>query len=429
MKMSRMKRILNRISDLPIKEQMLYPIALLMLVAFSILGVIIFRASECKTAADISTIRILGIVALGVVFVMIYVGIANGIRVITNDLKQLKSYAEKIAQGDTNFTIKLHKKSEAGSAVNEFENMRSTIQRMLQDVTQEKNDILQGNLQNRVDTSVYQGDYQQIIIGMNELMDSFSDVIQKIKVASQNVASSSKQISDGAQALSQGTTEQAGSIQQLSATITEIAGQVKLNAGNASTVNQLAMKSSEEVERGDELMHQMIAAMAKISDSSNQVRKIIQAIEDIAFQTNILALNAAVESARAGAAGKGFAVVADEVKNLANKSSEAVKSTTVLIDDTIQAVDNGTKIAQTTAESLNTIITSTNQMTELITKISNATSEQALSISQVTQGMDQISAVVQKNSATSEESAASSEELSKLAQTLKSLVQKFKLAA
>lgn len=427
--MSKKKGIFERINDLPIKAQILFPFAFAMFICFFIFGIILFKAGTSGTAAEISAVRTQGVIALAVSFVVLYWGIANGIRVITNDLKQLKSYAHSIAEGDMDFTITLRKKNEAGAAVNEFENMRSTMQNMLRDVNWEKNDILEGNLQNRIDVSAYEGDYQKIVIGMNDLMDSFSGIIQKVKTASQDIASSSGQINDGAQVLSQGATEQAGAVEQLSATITEIAGKVKSNADNASTVNQLAITSSEEIKHGNELMQQMTAAMTKINDSSKQIGNIIKTIEDIAFQTNILALNAAVESARAGAAGKGFAVVADEVKNLAGKSSEAVKNTTVLIEDTLKAVENGTQIAQATAESLNTIIDSTNQMTELITGISNATSEQAVSIQQVTQGMDQISAVVQRNSATSEQSAASSEELSNLAQALELLVEKFKLAA
>ncbi len=423
------KRIFNRINNSSIKAQMLYPIACLLLIIFFILGLLIFNASNCRTAADINSIRIQGVIVLAVSFFVLYFSIGNGIRVITNDLKKLKSYAKNIAQGNMDFAITLRKQNEAGAAVNEFENMRSTIQKMVQDVSQEKDDILEGNLEHRIVISTYEGDYQKIVTGMNELMDSVSDVIQKIKGASQNIASSSEQLNGGAQVLSEGATEQAGAVEQLSATITEIAGKIQLNADNTSTVNQLAEKSSGEIKHGGELMRQMIAAMEQITNTSSQINAIIQTIEDIAFQTNILALNAAVESARAGAAGKGFGVVADEVKNLANKSSEAVKSTTVLIEDTMKAVENGTQIAQSTAASLNTIIGSTNEMTELITKISNATNEQSVSIHQVTEGMDQISTVVQRNSAASEESAASSKELSNLAQELKLLVQKFKLAA
>lgn len=422
-----MKKLLNRISDFSIAKQMLVPMTAVLLVSFSILGLIIFKASNCKTAADITAIRVQGIIALLIILFCVLFGLFNGIRVITNDLKEIMSYADKMTQGDTDFTINIQKKSETGLVAQSFGDMKSSIQGMVYDVSKAKNNILEGNLVDRIDVSGYSGDYKEIMIGMNKLTDSINDIIKNVKIASENVASSSKQISSGAQNLAQGATEQASSIQQLSASITEIADQVKINANTASAADQLANKSAAEVEHGNAQMQQMIAAMTEISETSNKIGKIIKTIDDIAFQTNILALNAAVEAARAGESGKGFAVVADEVRNLASKSAEAAKNSTTLIENSIRAVENGTKIAEATAESLNTIIDSSKQTTELINKISNATNEQASSISEVTQGVSQISAVVQTNSATSEESAASSEELNSQAKNLNDLVQHFKV--
>jgi methyl-accepting chemotaxis protein len=273
----------------------------------------------------------------------------------------------------------------------------------------------------------YVYDYEPIMEALRNIRNNLSDALSRINESADQVANGSEQVSSGAQALSQGATEQASSIQELAATINDISNQINSNAQNAKEARKEAEGAEKNVLTSNQKMVEMNQAMMQISDKSNEIGKIIKTIEDIAFQTNILALNAAVEAARAGEAGKGFAVVADEVRNLASKSGDAAKNTTLLIEESMRAVENGTKISTDTAKSMHQVVESTKRINMIIENVAEASDKQAVAVNQVTQGIDQISSVVQTNSATAEQSAAASEELSGQAHIMKGLVQQFKL--
>jgi len=287
-------------------------------------------------------------------------------------------------------------------------------------------DMADSNFNNEVTTD-YRGDFAPIKKALNLILDSFNRMLIEMKTAAEQVAAGSRQVSDSSQALSAGATEQASSIEQLTASIGEIAYQTRMNAENASKANELSSIARKNAEKGNQQMQQMQTAMVDINQSSANISKIIKVIDDIAFQTNILSLNAAVEAARAGIHGKGFAVVAEEVRTLAARSAKAAKETTELIEGSISKAKAGTEIADATASALESIVKDVAQAADLVQSIASASSEQATAIAQVNQGVEQVSHVVQSNSATSEESAATSEELSGQAEILNSLIAQFRL--
>lgn len=274
----------------------------------------------------------------------------------------------------------------------------------------------------------YVGDFQSILHSMRNLKVELSEILRQINTSAEQVSSASNQVSSSAQNLSQGAVEQASSVEELAARISEISNQVKDTADSAGKVREQTHHAGEGVSVCNQQMQELMNAMEKIHSSSDEIGKIIKTIEDIAFQTNILALNAAVEAARAGVAGKGFAVVADEVRNLASKSAEASKNTSLLITHSTEAVQTGTEIARHTADALSDVVENIQSMVGSIDQISAVSSEQSEAVLQVNEGINQISSVVQSNSATAEESAAASQELSAEAANLKQLVDQFTLA-
>jgi methyl-accepting chemotaxis protein len=247
-------------------------------------------------------------------------------------------------------------------------------------------------------------------------------IIAGLTEGAEQVSAAAGQVSAASQSLAEGASEQASSLEETSSALEQMSAMTRTNAGNAKQANELAGSARKAADDGDKTMVQLNEAMNAINGSSEKISKIIKVIEEIAFQTNLLALNAAVEAARAGDHGKGFAVVADEVRNLAQRSAQAAKETTALIEDSVNRARGGTQVASEAGKALGVIVDNVSKVSELINGIAQASDEQAQGVEQVNTAVGQMDKVTQQNASGAEESASAAEELSAQAQTVNSMV-------
>ncbi len=359
-----------------------------------------------------------GLVAVAIIITLIMA--ASLLKDIQRNMRMLSTAAMEIADGRVDVQLEKYREDEFGELVDDFKKIVDTIKYQAEIA----NHLSQGNLD--VDVKV-KGTQDVLGNAFDSIFKENNQMLSGIRDSSIQLSMGAEQVSDASQALAQGSTEQASAIEEVTASITEIAERTKRNAEEANQANDSVHTMKNEAMQSDGHMKDMIGAMTEINESSENISKIIKVIDDIAFQTNILALNAAVEAARAGVHGKGFAVVAEEVRNLAGKSASAASETAEMIEDSIKKVEHGSKLAEGTAASLTEILGEVDNIVSLINSIAVASNDQATAVSQIDQAISQVSQVVQTNSATSEECAAASEQLSNQAMSLRTMIGQYKL--
>ena len=368
------------------------------------------------------------VVAEVILFILLQVILFTALKKSLSPLGKLAEESDKLAEGNFDIRVSYAQEDEIGRLVKSFNNIVKRLTYVVSDLQAKLGAFAQGDFATEIkEDENYKGDFRPILNSLQEISTSLNSTLKNVHTSSSEVSSSAEQVSSMAQRISEGTTKQASSIAELSKTMEDITEQIRHTTKQAEKAQQLGVVSGSHVETSNQKMTDMQGAMEEITEKSKEISKIIKTIDDIAFQTNILSLNAAIEAARAGEAGKGFAVVADEVGNLAKKSQEAAQNTSLLIEETIGAVQKGAKFTEETAEALHSVSESTNQVNDLIGEISKASEEESAGVSRLSEGLQEISAVVQENSATAEESAATAEELSAQANLMNDLVDKFKV--
>ena len=286
--------------------------------------------------------------------------------------------------------------------------------------------VADGDLTAQIDASA-KDETGQLLLALKDMNTSLLNIVSEVRSGTDSIATSSTQIAAGNQDLSSRTEEQAGSLEETASSMEELTSTVKQNADNARQANQLAASAAQVAVKGGEVVAQVVGTMESINSSSNKIVDIISVIDGIAFQTNILALNAAVEAARAGEQGRGFAVVASEVRNLAQRSASAAKEIKTLIGASVEQVNAGSMLVAQAGSTMNDIVDSVQRVSDIITEITAASSEQSVGIDEINRAIGQMDAVTQQNAALVEESAAAAESMQHQAHSLAQVVSVFKL--
>ena len=381
-----------------------------------------------KQQLTVTVTSIILIVTTIIATIVVMLFIQRILASILPPVEQVQEALMGFSKGDFTIPVEFESRSELGDMCYAMRKSQKILNAMVEDECRLLAAFAKGDFSARTQNEgVYVGRLKDVLHSMREMAIDVTTTMLRIVDSSNQLDVGTTQVSDGAQALSQGATEQAAATEELSSAITEINENIQSSHDMAVEARNVTEKAGQDMTECSAQMAQMLEAMDEINHSSEEIGKIIKTIEDIAFQTNILALNAAVEAARAGAAGKGFAVVADEVRSLAAKSADASKNTADLISASLSAVSKGVTLAHGTAAQMNLVAEGAATVMTKVNEITALSEQEAESMEQISQNVEQISAVVATNSATAEESAAASAELARQAALLRQLTDHFTL--
>lgn len=341
-------------------------------------------------------------------------------------MKKVVKAMEEVSKGNLNIQLDDVGNDEISILSQTMSTLINRLKSVIDDITYNLEEMASGNL-NVSSKREYSGDFVPIGQSIVKINSSLNKILININQASEIIALSSENMASRSQAILNGALEQSNSIDELSSAINEISTSIKFTASSASESSELTSKAGESLSIGNEEMQQVLVSMNEIVEVTQKISGIMVTINSIANQTNILALNAAIEAQRAGEAGKGFAVVAEEVRTLAAQSSQASNETNDLVQRISKAIEKGSNIANKTAKTIEEVMVDASKVVNIVQEITEDASLQAQCIEQLSNQVEEITAVVHTNSSIVEDTTSSSESLNNQAKELKSLVKKFQL--
>lgn len=371
------------------------------------------------------------LVMAAIVLVVLVVIILVTAKLIVKFLKpvgEVENAAKELAKGNLDVVITYDSGDEIGRLSNSMRSTCSFMKQVIGDANRLLQEISEGNFDvHTACEDAYIGEFRGLLISMRKLNTRLSDALGRIHEASEQVSAGAGNMAEAAQSLAEGATDQAGAVEELLATVTSLTEGISRTSMSIEETERISGHYAEMADRSGSEMKELVGSMSRMSETSKKIGSIIAEIEEIASQTNLLSLNASIEAARAGEAGRGFAVVATQIGKLAEESAQSAVNTRELILTAIGEVDEGSRIAEETAGTIEEVVKGIKTIAQSAKEVSEQMLAQAEAMKQAEEGVNQISEVVQSNSANAEESSATSEELSAQATSLDELVGKFKL--